>query len=68
MPPTPLPGATVRSSAQVNEEIRALFLRRWSLDDAEREVYRALLEEWAAAVRAEATGPVLVQRNVSAAA
>jgi len=68
MPPTPLPSPAMRSAAQVNEEIRALFLRRWSLDDAEREVYRALLEEWAAAVRAETTGPVLVQWNVSAAA
>jgi hypothetical protein len=40
----------------VNEEIRMLFLRSrgWGLGPADAAVYERLLEEWAAATRAEA--------------
>jgi hypothetical protein len=40
----------------VNEEIRDLFLRSrgWGLSQADAAVYEQLLEEWAAATRAEA--------------
>lgn len=48
------PGS-VRSSAVVNEAIRAIVVgargRRWT--QAERTLYGLLLEEWGAAVRAE---------------
>jgi hypothetical protein len=45
----------VRSSAQVNAAIRALFRPRWGrgLTEPERREYEQLLAEWAAAVRAE---------------
>ncbi|WP_225838653.1 hypothetical protein [Streptomyces sp. NK08204] len=44
----------VRSAAVVNKDIRALLLRTggW-LSAADRVVYERLVEEWAAAVRAE---------------
>jgi hypothetical protein len=44
----------VRPAAVVNEEIRALWLRAggW-LSAADRAGYEQLVEEWAAAVRAE---------------
>jgi TPP-dependent trihydroxycyclohexane-1,2-dione (THcHDO) dehydratase len=45
---------TVRSAAVVNEDIRALVIASggWLYGDA-RDRYEALVEEWAAAVRAE---------------
>ncbi|CAM5606166.1 hypothetical protein [Streptomyces pilosus] len=45
------PGS-VRPAAEVNEEIRALWLRaRGSLSDRERAEYELLVIEWAAAMR-----------------
>ncbi|MFI0505573.1 hypothetical protein ACH3WN_22385 [Streptomyces albogriseolus] len=45
------PGA-VRSAAEVNEQIRALWLRAGgSLSAQEREEYEMLVVEWAAAIR-----------------
>lgn len=57
MPPnSPAPGR-VRSAAVVNEQIRAIVVRaqgrQWTV--AERALYGLLLEEWAAAERAEMT-------------
>lgn len=56
MPPT-LASGSVRSAAVVNAAIRAVVLRAqgrpWT--HAERALYGLLLEEWAAAVRAEMT-------------
>ncbi|CAL9627147.1 hypothetical protein [Streptomyces sp. Tu 3180] len=47
------PGS-VRSAAEVNEQIRALWLRAGgSLSAQEREEYEMLVVEWAAAVRGE---------------
>lgn len=55
MPPT-LACGPVRSAAVINEEIRALMRRAGGhLRDGDRPVYERLLEEWAAAVRAEMT-------------
>lgn len=57
MPPTPTPCGSVRPAAVVNEDIRHLAAtargRAWTA--AERARYEALLAEWAASVRAEAT-------------
>jgi hypothetical protein len=54
MPPTTHVPGSVRSAAVVNEEIRALWLRAGGrLSAEERQVYAALVVEWAAAVRAE---------------
>lgn len=55
MSPNPLAIGRVRSSAAVNEAIRALLLRSWGrpFTDDERVAYGLLLEEWAAAVQAE---------------
>lgn len=45
------PGS-VRPAAEVNEEIRALWLRaKGSLSDRERAEYELLVVEWAAAMR-----------------
>ncbi|CAL9375388.1 hypothetical protein C1708_27770 [Streptomyces sp. DH-12] len=45
------PGS-VRSAAEVNEQIRALWLRAGgSLSAQEREEYEMLVVEWAAAIR-----------------
>ncbi|MFE4050370.1 hypothetical protein [Streptomyces sp. YIM B13518] len=45
------PGS-VRSAAEVNEQIRALWLRAGgSLSAQEREQYELLVVEWAAAIR-----------------
>ncbi|GGV51521.1 hypothetical protein GCM10010261_30750 [Streptomyces pilosus] len=42
----------MRPAAEVNEEIRALWLRaRGSLSDRERAEYELLVIEWAAAMR-----------------
>ncbi|GAA2527990.1 hypothetical protein GCM10010398_10960 [Streptomyces fimbriatus] len=44
----------MRSAAEVNEQIRALWLRAGgSLSAQEREEYELLVVEWAAAVRGE---------------
>lgn len=52
MPPTPpLPGS-VRSAAVINEEIRRLW-EHPPLSAGDRALYRELVVEWAAAVRAE---------------
>lgn len=54
MPPTSSPCGTVRSAAVINEEIRALMRRAGGhLREVDRPVYERLLEEWAAAMRAE---------------
>lgn len=55
MSPNPLPSGGVRSSAAVNEDIRALVRGAWGrpMTDDERARYEQLLVEWAAAVRAE---------------
>ena len=56
MPPTSSPCGSVRSAAVINEEIRALMRRAGGhLRAGDRPVYERLLEEWAAAVRAEMT-------------
>lgn len=53
-PPLPVSGP-VRSSAAVNEDIRALLVASWGrpFTDEERAAYGLLLEEWATAVQAE---------------
>lgn len=55
MSPEPPALGGVRSSAVVNEAIRALLLRSWGrpFTDEERAAYGLLLEEWATAVQAE---------------
>ena len=54
MSPTPSGLGPVRSAAVVNEDIRALLMRTggWLYGESRRR-YEALVEEWAAAVRAE---------------
>lgn len=55
--PEPSRPGSVRSAAMVNEEIRALMWQAGGhLRAADRPVYERLLEEWAAAVRAEEMG------------
>ncbi|MFH0517807.1 hypothetical protein ACHBTE_11580 [Streptomyces sp. M41] len=54
MSPHSLGPGSVRSAAEVNEEIRALWLRAGgSLSAQERAEYELLVVEWAAAIRAE---------------
>ncbi|MCF1597945.1 hypothetical protein [Streptomyces muensis] len=54
MPPHSLRPGSVRSAAEVNEEIRALWLRAGgSLSAQERAEYELLVVEWAAAIRGE---------------
>lgn len=54
MPTPPPQPAPARSAAAVNEDIRALWARAGgSLTEAERETYRLLLTEYAAAARGE---------------
>ncbi|MFE2311685.1 hypothetical protein ACFXC8_00540 [Streptomyces sp. NPDC059441] len=54
MSPDPLASGRVRPAAVVNEDIRALWPRAGTqLTAEERAEYERLLEEWAAAVRAE---------------
>ncbi|KAB2971580.1 hypothetical protein F8R89_05665 [Streptomyces sp. SS1-1] len=54
MSPSPLQPGSVRSAAEVNEAIRALWMRAGgSLSAQEREEYELLVVEWAAAIRAE---------------
>ncbi|MFE2970892.1 hypothetical protein ACFXKC_46285 [Streptomyces sp. NPDC059340] len=53
MSPTHAPGSA-RSAAELNEEIRALWLRAGgTLSPEQRREYEVLVTEWAAAVRAE---------------
>ncbi|AZS88564.1 hypothetical protein ACIQKE_20245 [Streptomyces griseoviridis] len=50
-PDSEVPGS-VRSAAEVNEQIRSLWLRaRGTLSTQEREEYELLVVEWAAAIR-----------------
>ncbi|MFH7335041.1 hypothetical protein [Streptomyces hygroscopicus] len=52
-PHVPPPGST-RSAAEVNEQIRALWLRTGgSLSAQERAEYELLVVEWAEAIREE---------------
>ncbi|MEV5321256.1 hypothetical protein AB0K92_27020 [Streptomyces sp. NPDC052687] len=52
-PDSGAPGS-VRSAAEVNEQIRALWLRAGgTLSAQEREEYELLVVEWAAAMRGE---------------
>ncbi|MEU3840271.1 hypothetical protein AB0E88_09590 [Streptomyces sp. NPDC028635] len=52
MAPDSMTSGSVRSAAEVNEEIRALWLRAGgSLSAQEREEYELLVVQWAAAVR-----------------
>ncbi|MET9969275.1 hypothetical protein ABZZ80_25925 [Streptomyces sp. NPDC006356] len=54
MSPHSLRPGSVRSAAEVNEEIRALWLRAGgSLSAQERAEYELLVVEWAAAIRGE---------------
>ncbi|MFF7756000.1 hypothetical protein ACFZCP_43935 [Streptomyces sp. NPDC007971] len=52
MSPESLPPGSVRSAAEVNEQIRALWLRAGgTLSAQEREEYELLVVEWAQAIR-----------------
>ncbi|WP_251092500.1 hypothetical protein [Streptomyces sp. Caat 7-52] len=52
MSPDSLPPGSVRSAAEVNEQIRALWLRAGgTLSAQERAEYELLVIEWAAAIR-----------------
>lgn len=52
MSPDSMPCGSVRSAAELNERIRALWLRTGgNLSDQEREEYELLVVEWAEAVR-----------------
>jgi hypothetical protein len=54
MSPHSLGPGSVRSAAEVNEEIRALWLRAGgSLSAQERAEYELLVVEWAAAIRSK---------------
>ncbi|WNM33822.1 hypothetical protein RKE30_27350 [Streptomyces sp. Li-HN-5-11] len=53
MSPDSVTPGSVRSAAELNEQIRALWLRSGgSLSAKEREEYELLVVEWAAAIRA----------------
>ncbi|MCX4702475.1 hypothetical protein OG252_41815 [Streptomyces sp. NBC_01352] len=52
MSPDSMASAAVRSAAEVNEQIRALWLRAGgTLSAQERAEYELLVVEWAAAIR-----------------
>jgi hypothetical protein len=54
MSPESMPSGSVRSAAEVNEQIRALWLRAGgSLSAQERAEYELLVVEWAEAIRGE---------------
>ncbi|MFP3986866.1 hypothetical protein U9R90_05065 [Streptomyces sp. E11-3] len=54
MPPPPPSDGTVRSAAELNRQIRALWPHpAVRLSDEQRARYEVLVAEWAAAVRAE---------------
>ncbi|GGW44884.1 hypothetical protein GCM10010503_22320 [Streptomyces lucensis JCM 4490] len=52
MSPDSMPPGSVRSAAELNEQIRALWLRAGgTLSAQERAEYESLVVEWAAAIR-----------------
>ncbi|MEU8623350.1 hypothetical protein [Streptomyces sp. NPDC048669] len=51
MPTPPAPATSVRSLAEVNADIRALWQRGGRLSPEVRREYERLLAEWAAVVR-----------------
>ncbi|MFF7449527.1 MULTISPECIES: hypothetical protein [unclassified Streptomyces] len=52
MSPDSMASGSVRSAGELNEQIRALWLRSGgSLSTQEREEYERLVVEWAAAIR-----------------
>ncbi|WSJ21225.1 hypothetical protein OG384_04080 [Streptomyces sp. NBC_01324] len=51
MPTPPSPATSVRSLAEVNADIRALWLRGGRLSSEGRREYERLLAEWAVVVR-----------------
>ncbi|MEU0006046.1 hypothetical protein ABZ079_17685 [Streptomyces sp. NPDC006314] len=54
MSPDSMPSGSVRSAAEVNEQIRALWLRAGgTLSAEERAEYELLVVEWAEAIRGE---------------
>ncbi|MET9012257.1 hypothetical protein ABZX74_15260 [Streptomyces olivaceoviridis] len=54
MSPESLPSGSVRSAAEVNEQIRALWLRAGgTLSAQERAEYELLVIEWAEAIRGQ---------------
>ncbi|MFE3853709.1 hypothetical protein ACFXPN_21530 [Streptomyces griseorubiginosus] len=54
MSPDSVPPGSVRSAAEVNEQIRALWMRAGgTLSPQERAEYELLVVEWAAALRAD---------------
>ncbi|WP_155056692.1 hypothetical protein [Streptomyces blattellae] len=54
MPPESLSSGSLRSAAEVNEQIRALWLRAGgSLSAQERAEYELLVVEWATAIRGD---------------
>ncbi|MGW1270830.1 hypothetical protein [Streptomyces sp. NPDC002491] len=54
MSPTSASPGSVRSAAEVNERIRALWMRAGgSLSTQERAEYELLVVEWASAIRGE---------------
>ncbi|WP_328869877.1 hypothetical protein OHT76_07010 [Streptomyces sp. NBC_00287] len=54
MAPDSLARGSVRSAAEVNEQIRALWVRAGgTLSTQERAEYELLVVEWAAAIRSE---------------
>ncbi|WP_367324715.1 hypothetical protein [Streptomyces sp. HUAS ZL42] len=54
MSPESVTPGSVRSAAEVNEQIRALWMRAGgSLSAQERAEYELLVVEWAAAIRGE---------------
>ncbi|MEU6403227.1 hypothetical protein [Streptomyces sp. NPDC046985] len=54
MSPDSLASGSARSSADLNEQIRSLWLRSGgSLSSQERAEYELLVVEWAAAIRCE---------------
>lgn len=62
MPPTSDPRGSARSADALNEEIRALWQRAGgTLSPEQRREYEVLVTEWAAAVRAEAARPGIVE-------
>lgn len=53
MPTPPTPATSVRSLAEVNADIRALWERGGRLSPEGRREYEQLLAEWAAVVRGD---------------
>ncbi|MFI6646839.1 hypothetical protein ACIBI8_04310 [Streptomyces sp. NPDC050529] len=53
MPTPPMPGTAMRSLAEVNADIRALWRRGGRLSPEGRREYERLLAEWAAVIRGD---------------